>query len=77
MILRKILNSENIPLERALSVTTGENEGTPQFVMDFRFEYQCAREIPVRNIPAGLSMGIFKITKHKLKKQIYLMMTKS
>lgn len=51
-------NEENIPLDRALSVKTDESAGIPQFVMDFRFEYQCAREMPVRNIPAGLYSGI-------------------
>ena len=49
---------ENIPLQRATSVTTGEEEGTPSFVMDFRFNYTCARVMPVRNIPAGLYSGI-------------------
>lgn len=47
---------ENIPIDRVLSVAT--TQYIPQFVMDFRFEYECAREIPVRNIPAGLYSGI-------------------
>lgn len=57
-LLNQSFIEENIPLERALSLTTGENENTPQFVMDFRFDYQCARVMPVRNVPAGLTGGI-------------------
>lgn len=57
-LLNQSFIEENIPLERALSLTTGESENTPQFVMDFRFDYQCARVMPVRNIPAGLTGGI-------------------
>ena len=57
-ILNQSFIEENIPLNRVTSVTTGEDENTPQFVMDFRFNYTCARVMPVRNIPAGLYMGI-------------------
>lgn len=49
---------ENIPINRVLSVESDESNNIPQFVFDFRFDYQCAREIPVRNIPAGLYSGI-------------------
>lgn len=57
-LLNQSFIEENIPLERATALTTGEDENTPQFVMDFRFEYTCARVMPVRNIPAGLTSGI-------------------
>lgn len=57
-ILNGSFIEENIPLQRATSVTTGEEDGTPSFVMDFRFNYTCARVMPVRNIPAGLYSGI-------------------
>ncbi|WGL31047.1 major capsid protein [Dipodfec virus UOA04_Rod_680] len=57
-LLNQSFIEENIPLDRALSVNTDEARGIPQFVMDFRFEYQCAREMPVRNIPAGLYSGM-------------------
>lgn len=57
-ILNQSFIEENIPLNRVTSITTGEDENTPQFVMDFRFNYTCARVMPVRNIPAGLYMGI-------------------
>lgn len=57
-LLNQSFIEENIPLDRALSVETDEDAGVPQFVMDFRFEYQCAREMPVRNVPAGLYSGI-------------------
>lgn len=43
-------------MDRVLSINTGEN--IPQFIMDFRFSYECARVMPVRNIPAGLTAGI-------------------
>lgn len=55
-VLNQSFIEENIPIDRALSVKTTEN--IPQFVMDFRFNYQCARVMPVRNVPAGLSQGI-------------------
>lgn len=55
-LLNQSFIEENIPLDRALSVNTTED--IPQFVMDFRFDYQCAREIPVRNVPAGLYSGM-------------------
>ena len=57
-VLNQSFIEENIPLNRAVSVTTGEDEGTPQFVVDFRFNYTCARVMPVRNIPSGLYSGI-------------------
>lgn len=49
---------ENIPMDRVLALNEDEANNIPQFVMDFRFEYECAREIPVRNIPAGLYSGM-------------------
>lgn len=55
-VLNQSFIEENIPIDRVLSVATSPT--TPQFVLDFRFEYECAREIPVRNIPAGLYQGI-------------------
>ena len=55
-LLNQSFIEENIPIDRSLSVITSEN--IPQFVMDFRFDYQCAREIPVRNMPAGLYSGM-------------------
>ena len=57
-VLNQSFIEENIPLQRATAVTTGEEENTPSFVMDFRFNYICARVMPVRNIPAGLYSGI-------------------
>lgn len=57
-VLNQSFIEENIPLNRVLSVTTGEDSNTPQFVMDFRFEYECARVMPVRNVPSGLYSGI-------------------
>ena len=57
-VLNQSFIEENIPLQRATAVTTGEEENTPSFVMDFRFNYTCARVMPVRNIPAGLYSGI-------------------
>lgn len=55
-LLNQSFIEENIPIDRVLSVKTSED--IPQFVMDFRFDYQCAREIPVRNVPAGLYSGM-------------------
>lgn len=57
-VLNQSFIEENIPLNRVLSVTTSEERGTPQFVVDFRFNYTTARVMPVRNIPAGLYSGI-------------------
>lgn len=57
-VLNQSFIEENIPLQRATSITTGEDSGTPSFVVDFRFNYTCARVMPVRNIPAGLYSGI-------------------
>ena len=57
-VLNQSFIEENIPLQRATSLTTGESANTPSFVMDFRFNYTCARVMPVRNIPAGLYSGI-------------------
>lgn len=49
---------ENIPMDRVLAINTEEEHSEiPQFVFDFRFIYDCARPMPVRNIPAGLSDG--------------------
>lgn len=55
-LLNQSFIEENIPIDRSLTVKTSAN--VPQFVMDFRFDYQCAREIPVRNIPTGLYSGM-------------------
>lgn len=57
-VLNKSFIEENIPLDRVLALNTDEDNNIPQFVMDFRFEYECAREMPVRNIPAGLYSGM-------------------
>lgn len=57
-VLNQSFIEENIPLDRALALETDESAGIPQFVMDFRFEYLCAREMPVRNVPAGLYSGM-------------------
>lgn len=55
-LLNQSFIEENVPLDRALSLRT--DQYTPQFIMDFRFIYECARVMPVRNIPAGLYSGI-------------------
>lgn len=55
-VLNQSFIEEDIPIDRVLSVNTSNN--IPQFVMDFRFNYECARVMPVRNIPAGLTSGI-------------------
>ena len=55
-LLNQSFIEENIPMDRVLAVNTEEN--IPQFIMDFRFDYECARVMPVRNIPAGLTSGI-------------------
>lgn len=55
-LLNQSFIEENIPIDRSLTVNTSAD--VPQFVIDFRFDYQCAREIPVRNIPAGLYSGM-------------------
>ena len=57
-VLNQSFIEENIPIGRSLSVEPDEENGVPDFVMDFRFEYECARVMPVRNIPAGLYSGI-------------------
>ena len=57
-VLNQSFIEENIPMDRVLSVNSNEGEGIPQFVMDFRFNYECARVMPVRNVPAGLTSGI-------------------
>ena len=41
-----------VPVDRSISVNTSKY--VPQFVMDFRFNYECARPMPVRNIPDSL-----------------------
>lgn len=55
-LLNQSFIEENIPMDRVLSLNTDDN--IPQFIMDFRFDYECARVMPVRNIPAGLTSGI-------------------
>lgn len=55
-LLNQSFIEENIPMDRVLSLNTEEN--IPQFIMDFRFQYECARVMPIRNIPAGLTGGI-------------------
>lgn len=45
----------NVPLNSKLALPTDIQENTfPQFVMDVRFLVECARPIPVIDIPAGL-----------------------
>ena len=52
-----LLNSSfiqsNVPLDSRLALPVSENE-QPQFVMDVRFMVECARPMPVVDIPAGL-----------------------
>lgn len=55
-VLNQSFIEENIPMDRVLAVNASNN--IPQFVMDFRFNYICAREMPVRNVPAGLTSGL-------------------
>lgn len=57
-VLNQSFIEENIPLDRVLAINEDEENYIPQFVMDFRFEYECAREMPVRNVPAGLYSGM-------------------
>lgn len=57
-VLNQSFIEENIPLDRVLAINEDEQNSIPQFVIDFRFEYECAREMPVRNIPAGLYSGM-------------------
>lgn len=53
-LLNQSFIEENIPVDRVLAVNSEGSEDVPQFVFDFRFNYVCARPMPVRNIPAGL-----------------------
>lgn len=55
-LLNQSFIEENVPLDRVLAVdsTDENNKYMPQFIFDFRFEYVCARPMPVRNIPSGL-----------------------
>lgn len=55
-VLNQSFIEENIPMDRVLAVNSDDN--IPQFVMDFRFNYVCARPMPVRNVPSGLYSGI-------------------
>lgn len=48
-VLNQSFIEEQIPMDRVLSLKTGEN--IPQFLFDFRFNYKCARPMPVRSIP--------------------------
>lgn len=48
-LLNQSFIEENIPMDRVLAINTGEN--IPQFIFDFRFNYTCARPMPVRSIP--------------------------
>lgn len=57
-VLNQSFIEEDIPLDRVLALKEEEENYIPQFVMDFRFEYECAREMPVRNVPAGLYSGL-------------------
>lgn len=52
-VLNQSFIEENIPMDRVLSVNTSENtsKNIPQFLFDFRFNYRCARPMPVRSIP--------------------------
>lgn len=58
-VLNQSFIEESVDLNRALSVQPSEEhpENTPQFIFDFRFNYVCARPMPVRNIPDGLGSG--------------------
>lgn len=55
-VLNQSFIEENIPMDRVLAVNN--DNYIPQFVMDFRFNYICARPMPVHNVPAGLTSGI-------------------
>lgn len=55
-LLNQSFIEENIPMDRVLSLNTEDN--IPQFIMDFRFDYEIARAMPVRNIPSGLTSGL-------------------
>ncbi len=48
-LLNQSFIEENIPMDRVLAINTDEN--IPQFIFDFRFNYTCARPMPVRSIP--------------------------
>lgn len=48
-VLNQSFIEENIPMDRVLAINTEEN--IPQFIMDFHFDYECARPMPVRSIP--------------------------
>lgn len=48
-VLNQSFIEENIPMDRVLSINTSDN--IPQFLFDFRFNYRCARPMPVRSIP--------------------------
>lgn len=48
-LLNQSFIEENIPIDRVLSLNTSKN--IPQFIFDFRFNYTCARPMPVRSIP--------------------------
>ena len=48
-VLNQSFIEENIPMDRVLAINSGEN--IPQFIMDFHFDYECARPMPVRSIP--------------------------
>lgn len=53
-LLNQSFIEENIPVDRVLAVNSEQDSNIPQFIFDFRFNYVCARPMPVRNIPAGL-----------------------
>lgn len=59
-VLNQSFIEESIPMDRVLALST-EDDPTdlPQFIFDFRFYYDCARPMPVHNIPDGLGMGRF------------------
>lgn len=59
-VLNQSFIEEDIPLDRQISVGYDSDDESdnplnyPQFIFDFRFNYVCARPMPVRNIPSGL-----------------------
>lgn len=59
-VLNQSFIEESIPMDRVLALSTEDDPSDlPQFIFDFRFYYDCARPMPVHNIPDGLGMGRF------------------
>lgn len=52
-VLNQSFIEENVPMDRVIALPN--NQVTyPQFIFDFRFNLECARPMPIRNIPATL-----------------------